>query len=96
MRQILRRIAYLFHRRQHESDLAEEMACHREMKERELARSGHPAADIAPAANRALGSMTLARERSSDVWVWPWLEHLLYDVRLALRGLRRPFGACVS
>src|SRR4051794_19531541 len=89
MHSLLRRLAYVFQRRQFESDLAEEMACHREMKERELARNGVAPTDVAPATRRALGSVTLARERSHEVWIWPWLDALFYDLRFALRGLLR-------
>ena len=89
MRSLLRRLAYVFQRRQFESDLAEEMAFHREMKERELARNGVAPDDVAPATRRALGSVTLARERSREVWIWPWLEALFYDLRFTLRGLLR-------
>src|SRR6478609_8767774 len=89
MRPLLRRLGYLFQRRRFESDLAEEMAFHREMKERELAQNGIAPTDVAPAARRALGSVTLARERSHEVWIWPWLEALFCDLRFALRGLLR-------
>jgi putative ABC transport system permease protein len=89
MRSVLRRFAYLFQRRRFESDLAEEMAFHRVMKEHELMKNGDTATDIAPAVNRALGSVTLARERSRDVWAWSWAESLFDDLRFALRALRR-------
>jgi len=61
------------------------MAFHREMKERELARNGMAPTDIASATRRALGSVTLARERSREVWIWPRLEALFYDLRFAQR-----------
>jgi putative ABC transport system permease protein len=89
VRHFLRRLHYLFQQRRLESDLAEEMAFHRELKEAELARNGHPPGDVALAANRALGSALLARERSRDIWSWQWLEGLLYDLRFAIRGLWR-------
>jgi predicted permease len=91
---LLRRLWFMLRQRQFESDLAEEIRFHREMTERELARDGHPPDDVGPAARRALGSMTLAHERSREVWVWPCLESLVYDLRFALRGLLRdrPFA----
>jgi hypothetical protein len=72
-----------------EADLAEEIDFHREIKERDLARQGVPASQAAAAARRALGSAALAQDRSRDVWVWPWLDGIRYDLRLAFRGLRR-------
>jgi hypothetical protein len=72
-----------------EADLAEEMEFHREMAERELVRTGHPPEEVRLAARRALGSMTLGRERSREVWAWPWFESVAYDLRFALRGLLR-------
>src|SRR5262245_37513564 len=89
MRQFLRRFAHLLFRGRFEEELAEELAFHGEMKERELAGEGDAPADLGPAASRALGSVTLARERSREVWVWPWLDSLAYDLRFALRGLLR-------
>ena len=74
MSTLLRRLWHWVRGSRLQADLAEEMEFHREMTERELARNGHPPEDIRPAASRALGSMTLARERSREVWVWPWLD----------------------
>lgn len=89
MRTLLRRLCYWVQRSRLEADLAEEMDFHREMTERELARNGHRPDDVRPAARRALGNLTLARERSREVWIWPWLESLVYDLRFAVRDLRR-------
>ena len=89
MRTFMRRCWHLLRRSRVEADLAEEMDFHREMKERELARSGLSPAETASAARRALGSMSLAQDRSLDVWFWPWLDGFVHDLRLALRGLQR-------
>src|SRR4051812_7761697 len=89
MRVLVRRVLYLLRRSRVEADLAEEMEFHREMKERELAQEGTSPAEAAAAARRALGSVALAYDRSRDVWLWPWLDGLLQDLRFALRGLRR-------
>jgi putative ABC transport system permease protein len=84
----LRRLSYLRRQRQMDADLAEELEFHREMAERELARRGHPQDDVSQAASRALGSMTLARDQSRDVWCPRWLQGIGSDVRLAFRSLR--------
>jgi len=36
----------------------------------------------------AMGNTTIAREDSRAVWIWPWLESVMQDVRYALRNLR--------
>src|ERR1700704_5371534 len=91
----LRRVWYIVTRREREADLAEEMAFHREMKEEELRDRGVADADIAAAWQRALGNDLLARERSRDVWVPPWLQDVSQDVRFGLRMLvkERRFAA---
>ena len=89
MHVLIRRVWHLLRRSRLEADLAEEMDFHREMKERELSREGTSPAETAAAARRALGSVALAHDRSRDVWLWPWLDGFLHDLRFALRGLRR-------
>src|SRR5262245_44133014 len=80
-----RRLARLLQSRRFESDLAEEMAFHREMKARELAAAG--ADDQSLAARRAFGSSALAADESRDVWIPFALQGLGQDVRQALRSL---------
>jgi hypothetical protein len=87
MRMLLRRLRYALQQRRHERELAEELAFHREMKERELGDAGVPPVEIANAAQRALGNDVLARNRARDVWIWPWLQDLSQDVRFAGRLL---------
>src|SRR5262252_7265535 len=89
MRVLIRRLWHLLRRSRAEVDLAEEMDFQREMKERELARLGTSPAETVSAADRALGSVARAHDRSLDVWLWPWLDGFLHDLRFALRGLRR-------
>lgn len=35
-----------------------------------------------------MGNTTLAREDARAVWIWPWLESVIQDVRYAVRNLR--------
>jgi predicted permease len=40
----------------------------------------------------AMGNTTRAREDARAVWIWPWLESVMQDVRYALRNLRAQPG----
>jgi predicted permease len=88
MRRLLRRVWYLLRRPQFEADLAEELDFHRAMKQHELEEAGLEPREAAVAGRRALGSATLAQDRSRDVWVPRWLQGLGQDFRLAVRMLR--------
>ncbi|MDE3154748.1 MAG: ABC transporter permease [Acidobacteriota bacterium] len=92
MRQLLRRLRYLFQRRRFDADLAEELEFHRAMKERELERSGADPGEARFAASRAVGNVTVTRERARDVWIAPWLQDLLREPYLAYRSLRKSPG----
>ena len=88
MRQFLCRLRILRRLRQAETELAEELAFHREMKQQELEQRGVDPIEAGFAARRALGNVTLARDRAHDVWVPRWLQGLGQDGRLALRTFR--------
>jgi putative ABC transport system permease protein len=74
MGELWRRLLYLFNRKRHEQDLADEMRLHRDL--------------IAQSPNRSLGNITQLHEDSRAVWIWPFLETLAQDTRYALRTLR--------
>jgi predicted permease len=57
------------------------------MKIEELRGQGVAEPELGAAASRAMGNELLARERSRDAWVWPWLQDVAMDVRFALRLL---------
>src|SRR5262245_37754541 len=88
MRQLLRRAWYLFRHRRFEADLAEELAFHLAMKQQEMEQRGANRTEAGFAARRALGSVTLARDRSHDVWVPGWMQGIGHDLRLGIRSLR--------
>jgi putative ABC transport system permease protein len=75
-----RRLAFLFHRNQFDSDLEEEMRDHLERK----------AADLDPlAARRQFGNAAFLRDESRDAWGWGPIERAWQDVRFAFRMLRK-------
>jgi predicted permease len=78
---------YAIRQRRFEADLAEEMEFHREMKLTELKARGLAPPDAGLAARRAFGSAALARNQSRDVWIWPWLQDLMQDIRFGARLL---------
>src|ERR1035438_7461464 len=75
-----RRLTFLFHRNQFDSDLEEEMRDHLERK----------AAALDPlAARRQFGNAAFLRDESRDAWGWGPIERAWQDVRFAFRMLRK-------
>src|SRR5215216_1772092 len=89
MRELMRRAWYAVRYRRREDELREEMAFHREMKRHELEAGGVAPVDAALAAHRAFGSSALAHNQSRDVWLWPWLQDIVQDLRFAARLLAK-------
>jgi macrolide transport system ATP-binding/permease protein len=84
----LRKIRWLFARRRREADIASELAFHLEEEGQER---GHDAA------LRDLGNVGLIKEETRAMWGWTWIEHLMQDVRYALRTmLRNPAFAALA
>ncbi|HJU43131.1 MAG TPA: ABC transporter permease [Vicinamibacterales bacterium] len=81
----LRRAWYLVTRPRREDELAEELAFHRRMKAEELRQSGLDDAEVRSRVQRELGNDLLARERSRDVWIAPWLQDITQDLRFGMR-----------
>ena len=74
MRQLLRRIGYLWNRRRLEREMADEMAYHREL--------------MAPDRRTDFGSELRLREDTREIWGWAWLDRLQQD--LVVRRPRAP------
>jgi predicted permease len=91
-RRELSRLRALFRRPKLGDDLKAEIRAHIAMEERENLESGMPPDEAHYAALRRFGNVTLAEERSREMWVWNSIETLLQDLRYGLRQLRRNPG----
>ncbi len=91
-RRQLAKFGALFRRAKPGDDLAEEIRSHLEMEEQENLESGMPPEEAHYAALRRFGNVTLAQERSREMWGWNSVETFLQDLRYGLRQLRRSPG----
>ncbi|MGH9654560.1 MAG: ABC transporter permease, partial [Bryobacteraceae bacterium] len=73
-------------------DLAEEINAHIALEERGNLEAGMTPEDARSRARQRFGNLTLAQERSRDMWTWIALETLWQDVRYGLRQMRRNAG----
>jgi hypothetical protein len=78
MRELLRRIWYLWNRRRLEREMAEEMAYHREQ--------------MVPDRRSGFGSDLRLREDTREIWGWGWLDRLRQDLAYGARVLRNSPG----
>ena len=73
-------------------DLEEEIRSHLRMEEQENLESGLPPDEAHYAALRRFGNVTLAQERSREMWGWNLAETLWQDLRYGLRMLAKNPG----
>ena len=83
---------WLFHRRQHEEELDEEVQSHLGMAAQERMEQGETAEQARTFAVREFGNVTLVKEVTRDMWGFRWLETLLQDLGYGLRQLKRSPG----
>jgi predicted permease len=81
------RLMTLFHRRREAERLDAELRFHLENQIAENVAMGMDPEDARLAAMRQFGNPTVFRQQVREMWSWTWLEHLLQDVRYALRRL---------
>src|SRR6187431_2785628 len=87
MAKFWRRMIFWWQRDRIEAELREEMETHRQLRRNALAESEVIEPDAA--SRRALGNTTLAIEDARGVWIWPWLDSAISDIRHGARSLRR-------
>ena len=83
---------WLFHRRQLEEELDEEVQAHLRMAAKEHADQGETAEQARTSAIREFGNVTLVKEVTRDMWGYRWLESLLQDLRFGARMLAKNPG----
>lgn len=91
LRQVAK-LRHLFRGNQDAADLQEEIRVHLLMEEQDCLDSGMPAEEAQFAARKHFGNITLAQERSKDMWTWQTVETLGQDIRFGIRQLRQNLG----
>jgi hypothetical protein len=91
LRQIWLRTKALIRRQRLERDLDEEVAFHLAMREAKNREAGLHAQEPCYAARRQFGNTTQLKERTRDIWTFPW-ESFWQDVRHAAGVLRKNPG----
>jgi putative ABC transport system permease protein len=92
LRREFSKLGALFRRRKPADDLAEEIRSHLEMEEQENLESGMTPEEAHYAALRRFGNVTLAQERSREMWGWNSVETLWQDLRFGARMLAKNPG----
>ena len=89
LRELRRRLWFLFRGSQFSDEMEEEMRFHLERKTEQNRISGMSADEARYAARRRFGNAALLKEKSREAWGWNALDHFAQDVKLAVRALSR-------
>src|ERR1035441_8791547 len=92
MRDLSRRIKYLWHRKELAGELDEELRLQLELRAKRLREQGMDAEAARHAARRQFGNRAAVEIASSEVWGWAAWDRLGQDVQYALRALRKTPG----
>lgn len=87
------RLRALTRRHQLEQDLDDEMSFHLAMREAKERQAGIPADQARLRARRQFGNVGVLKNRTRDVWIWPWLQDAGQDARFAARMLYHARGS---
>ena len=85
-----------FFRNRRYDDISVSIQEHIDERIDELMEEGMPRDDAERTARRDFGNVTLARERSREVWQWQRLESLLVDLKHICRRLMRSPGFAIT
>jgi predicted permease len=89
MRRQFAKLRSIFAARKPADDLGEEIRAHLNMEEQENLELGMSPEEARYAALRRFGNVTLAQERSNEMWTWSSLETLRQDIQYGLRQIKR-------
>ena len=92
-----RRLRHFLRRDDTTADLHEEISLHLELRTEQLASTGISATEARYEAHRRFGNQTQIAEEGRNMSGFAWMEHILRDVHLAARRIRREpaFAAAV-
>src|ERR1700733_3326356 len=76
-------------RKRHLSDLESDIQNHIEIETQDNIARGMSPQEARYAAMRKFGNVTRVMEDTREVWAITWLDHLVQDLRFALRGIRK-------
>ncbi|MEI9811911.1 MAG: permease prefix domain 1-containing protein [Acidobacteriota bacterium] len=86
------RLTSLFRKRVLDGELEAELESHIELATEDNVRRGLPPAEARRMARVKLGAIEASKDLHRDARGLPWLEGIAYDLRFAIRGLRRDRG----
>jgi macrolide transport system ATP-binding/permease protein len=94
-REWLNRMRFFGNGNRFDRELGDEVQFHIETRADELGETGMSKEEALRCARREFGSVQLAREDARQAWQFVWLEHLVMDLRVGGRMLRRNPGFSV-